>query len=74
MCEAAAATHVVQETDRGVMSYAVVLPVTDLEHVLSEIKRQELTEKVIARTRRQDRAYQNFIRKKRKEARDETIK
>ena len=56
------------------MSYAVVLPVTDLEHVLSEIKRQELTEKVIARTRRQDRAYQNFIRKKRKEARDETIK
>ena len=74
MCEAAAATHVVQETVGGVVSYAVVLPVTDLEHVLSEIKRQELTEKVIARTRRQDRAYQNFIRKKRKEARDETIK
>lgn len=56
------------------MSYAVILPVTDLEHVLSEIKRQELTEKVIARTRRQERTYQNFIRKKRKEARDETIK
>ena len=55
------------------MSYAVVVPVTDLEHVKREIERERHVQKCIRRTRRNECLYQNVIRQiKRKK--DETAK
>lgn len=74
MCQAAAATHVVQETDGCIMSYAVVLPITDLDHVMKEIKHHAMVVESIKKKRRQNNLYQNYIRAKRKEEKDETAK
>jgi len=56
------------------MSYAVVLPITDLDHVMQEIKHHAMVVESIKRMRRQSSLYQNYIRAKRKEERDETAK
>lgn len=56
------------------MSYAVLLPITDLDHVMKEIKHHEMVLECIKRTRRQSSLYQNDIRNKRKEGKDETAK
>lgn len=56
------------------MSYAVVLPITDLDHVMQEIKNHAMVVESIKRTKRQSNLYQNYIRAKRKEERDETAK
>ena len=56
------------------MSYAVIVPVTDLEHVRKEIKAQQWADICIRRTRRQESVYQNKYRMKRKESSDEAVK
>ena len=56
------------------MSYAVVLPVTDLEHVQEEIKRQKWAEEVLRRTRQDSNAWQNWYRHEGKKMKHETVK
>ena len=56
------------------MSYAVVLPVTDLEHVMDEIKRQKWAEDVLRRTRQDSNAWQNWYRHEGKKKKHETVK
>ena len=56
------------------MSYAIVLPITDLDHVMKEIKHHAMVVESIKKTRRQNNMYQNYIRAKRKEERDEAAK
>lgn len=56
------------------MSYAVVLPVTDLDHVQKEIRQYAMTVECIRQMRRKANLYQNEIRKLRKGLKDEAAK
>lgn len=56
------------------MSYAVIVPVTDLEHVKREIALQAQVEHDLTEQRRKEAIWQNWYRKIRKERKHETVK